>query len=39
MNGDKALGLDGFTMSFFSILLGYSKGRCYEGISLSPCSR
>ena len=39
MNGDKALGLDGFTMSFFSILLGYSKGRCYEGISLSPYSR
>jgi hypothetical protein len=29
MEGDKAPGLDGFTMAFFSIVLGCGEERCY----------
>ena len=32
-NGDKALGLDGFTMTFFLVLLVHGENKFYECVS------
>ena len=32
MDGDKALGPDGFSMAFFLGMLGYNQGRLYGGL-------